>query len=135
MKPSSYSQAHIMQTGAIARACLTPGQRGKVLVAFSQAIYLLTEAGELFWLAAANVPLHQRCAQISVQLPMLSAGASFHVEDQRLTIDPGFIFDFDYASPWSAPRLDPNRVLEIARLPARMQAFFSRLDVAQAKGF
>jgi hypothetical protein len=127
--------ALMTQLGTVACACLTPGQRGKVLAAFSQAIYLLTEAGELFWLAADGAPMHRRCAQISAQLPGLSAGSPFHVEDQRLVIDPGFIFDVNQALPWSAPRLDPNRVLAITELPARMDAFFSRLDLAQAKGF
>jgi hypothetical protein len=127
--------ARMTQLGALARACLTPGQRGKVLAAFSQAIYLLTDAGELFWLAAADAPMHQRCAQTSPPLGRPSAGSPFHAEDQRLTIDPGFIFDVDHASPWSAPRLDPQRVLEITELPARLDALFSKLDLAQAKGF
>jgi hypothetical protein len=136
MKPSAvYSPAHIMHTGAVARACLASGQRGKVLAAFSQAIYLLTEAGELFWIGTGDTPMHQRCAQASPPLGRPSAGSPFHVEDQRLTIDPGFLFDVDHASPWSAPRLDPNRVVEITQLPARLQAFFARLDFAQATGF
>jgi hypothetical protein len=136
MKPSSvWLQTHITHTGAIARACLAPGQRGKVLAAFSQAIYLQTEAGELFWIATEDAPPHQRCALTSAHLPESSAGSPFHVEDQRLTIEPGLIFDVAHASLWSAPRLDPNRVLEFTQLPARTDAFFSRLDLSQAKGF
>jgi hypothetical protein len=127
--------AFMTQLGALARACLMPGQRGKVLAAFPTAIYLLTDAGELFWIGTDGIPMHQRCAQVSSQLTGLSAGASFHAEDQRLAIEPGFIVAFDRALPWSAPRLDPERVAEITRLPARLQAFFSRLDLAQTKGF
>jgi hypothetical protein len=136
MKPSSvYSQTHITHTGAIARACLAPGQRGKVLAAFSKAIYLVTETGELFWITTEDAPLHQRCAQISAHFPGFSAGAVFHVEDQRLTVEPGFICDVDHAALWSAPRLNPNHVLEITQLPARLHAFCSQLDFSQAKGF
>ena len=125
----------IIQTGIIARASLAPGQRGKVLAAFSKAIYLLTEPGELFWITTEDVPLHQRCAQAAAPLSGPSAGSLFHVEDQRLTIDPGFAYDIDHALLWSAPRLDPNQTLAITQLPARLQAFFSQLDFSQAKGF
>ena len=130
-----YSQAHILQTGAVARACLASGQRGKVLAAFSKAIYLLTDDGEVFWITAEDTPLHQRCAQVSAPLPEFSAGSPFQVEDQRLTIEPGFIFDVDPAPLWNAPRFDPNHVLEITQLPVRVGAFFSKLDLSQAKEF
>ena len=136
MKPSSaYSPAQIRQTGIIARTCLTSGQRGKVLAAFSKAIFLLPEAGELFWIAAEDAPLHQRCARIDTPLPELSSGAPFHIKDQCLTIEPGFNCGVDRASLWQAPRLEPNQVLEITRFSARVYAFFSQLDLAQAKGF
>jgi hypothetical protein len=136
MKPSSiYLPAHIMHTGAVARACLTPGQRGKVLAAFSKAMYLLTDAGELFWLVTDSTPLHQRCAQMAAPLVEPPAGSPFHVEDHRLTIDPGFVYDVEYASLWNAPRLEPTHVVEITRLPAHIAAFFSPLDLSQAHGF
>jgi hypothetical protein len=123
------------QVGTLARACLTPGQRGKVLAAFSTAIYLLTEAGELFWIGTDGSVMHQRCAQIPAQLPKTSTGAAFYVDDQRLVIDRGFRCDFDHVSLWKAPRLDPAQVVEISRLPARIAAFFSQLDLSQARGF
>lgn len=126
---------HITHTGAIARACLTPRQRGKVLAAFSKAIYLLTETGELFWITTEDAPLHQRCAQVAAPLSGPPAGSPFHIEDQRLTNDPRFICDVDRASLWNAPRLDPNHVLEITQFSTRLHAFFSQLDFAQAKGF
>ena len=127
--------ACMTQLGALARACLMPGQRGKVLAAFSNAAYLLTEAGELFWIGTDDTPMHQRCAQVSAQLIGLSAGAPFHAEAQHLAIDPGFIFDVGQAASWSAPRLNPAQVVEIAGLPAHVAVFFSRLDFSQAQGF
>ncbi len=136
MNPSPVDlPAHILQMGAVARACLMPGQRGKVLAAFSKAIYLLADAGELFWLGTDEIPMHQRCAQISAQLPGLSAGALYQVEEHCLTIDPGFRDDINHASPWNAPRLDLNHVVEIIKLPAHSAAFFSKLDLSQAQGF
>ena len=79
--------------------------------------------------------MHQRCAQVSAPLTGLSAGASFHVEGQSLAIDTGFVFDLGRSASWSAPRLNLAQVVEIARLPAHIAAFFSRLDLSQAQGF
>ncbi len=136
MKPSSVdSHEQITQLGTIAQACLAPGQRGKVLAAFSKAIYLLADTYEIFWIATADAPLHRRCAQVSSPLPRLLAGSPFHVESHRLTIDPAFAFDLQGASVWSAPGVDPNHVLEITVLSAHIQCFFSNLDFSKAKGF
>ena len=130
-----YSRAQIEQTGVMARTCLTPGQRGKVLAAFSKAIYLLTETDELFWITTEDMPLHQRAALTAAPLLEPSVGASFHVEDRQLKIDPGFILDFKQAVLWRAPRLSPDHLLEISRLSMRLHSLFSNLDLAQARGF
>jgi hypothetical protein len=123
------------QLGTTARACLAPGQRGKVLASFSKAIYLLTEANELFWITTDDAPMHRRCVTICTPLPRPLAGAPFRVEDHHLTIDPGFIFETENMSLWTAPRVDPSQVLEITGLPARIDALFSNLDLSQIKGF
>ncbi len=136
MKPSPvYSQAHIMHLGTMARACLAPDQHGKVLAVFSKAIYLLTETGELFWIATEDAPLHQRCAQVAAPLSGPPAGSPFHVEDHRLTIDPGFIYEAEHVSLWNAPRPDPSHVLEVTQLSAHVHAFIMQLDFSQAKEF
>ena len=132
---SAYSSAKLIQLGAIARSCLTPGQRGRVLAALSNAIYLLTDMNELFWIATAAAALHQRCAIISSPLPGPSVGAPFHVEHHRLTIDPAFVFDIGQAPVWHAPYVEPQHVLEISQLSARIQTFISNLDFSQAEGF
>lgn len=119
--------------GSLTRACLTTGQRGKVLAAFSKAIYLLTDADELFWIATDATPMHRRCAQTLSPLPGLVAGSPFHVQDQRLVVSPDFIFDIDLSSAWSEPYL--NSLADIAELPSRIHSFFSYLDLSQAKGF
>ena len=123
------------QLGMTARDCLMHGQRGKVLAVFSKVIYLLADADELFWIAEDDSPMHRRCAQISSPLPGLVAGSPFHVQNHHLTIDPGFIFEINDAPLWSAPRLDPNRILGIAQLPERSHSLFSNLNFSQAKGF
>src|SRR6266498_4013647 len=92
MTPSSVlSQTSITQIGTIARECLTPGCRGKVLAVVSKAIYLLTEERELFWITTKDVPMHRRCAQITSALPQLFVGSLFRVDNHRLITDSGFI--------------------------------------------
>ncbi|MBM3126449.1 MAG: DUF2877 domain-containing protein [Chloroflexi bacterium] len=129
MQPSSV----FTQLGTTARECLTDGQRGGVLAVFSKVIYLLTEADELFWITTGDALMHRRCAKISAPLPGLVAGSRFHVQNHRLTVDPDFIFDFDSASAWNAPR--PTHFLDSSALPDRILSFFSHLDLSQAKGF
>ncbi len=123
----------LVKLGAIARGCLTNGQRGKVLTVFSKAIYLLTEADELFWIATGDAPLHRRCAILPSPLPALAAGSPFRVADHRLTVDPDLLFEIGNPPLWIAPPV--NQILDAASLPARIHSFFSQLDVSQAKGF
>jgi hypothetical protein len=134
-KPDMKPASAIIQLGKIARDCLLPGRRGKVLAVFSKAIYFLTEANELFWVAANDSPMHRRCAQTSSPLPGPLAGSLFRVEDHHLTIDPDFVFDIDNASLWSAPRLDSRHVSRITEFSARIRSFYASLDLSQVKGF
>jgi hypothetical protein len=125
--------ATITQLSSHARTCLSPGQRGKVLAVFSKAIYLLTDAEELFWIAADDTPMHRRCLRISSPLPGLLTGAPFYVQDHRLIIDPDFVFHLGDASTWNLPH--PDSIIHIMDLPARIHSFFSSIDVSHAKGF
>ncbi|MCE7860617.1 MAG: DUF2877 domain-containing protein [Chloroflexi bacterium CFX2] len=129
MKPAST----FTQLGTIARDCLADGQHGKVLAVFSKAIYLLTEADELFWITAGDALMHRRCAQVSQPLPKLLAGSLFHVQNHHLMVAPDFLFEIADPPLWAAPRM--NQVLEIAALSTSVHSFFSQLDASQAKGF
>jgi hypothetical protein len=128
--PTLYS---ISQSGSFARSCLTAGQHGHVLAAFSKAIYLQAEAGELFWLSAQDTPMHRRCARITPGLPGLSPGATYRVEGRYLQIDKDVRIDLQETFPWSEPRGDP--VLALALLFPLVQGFFSSLEYSQARGF
>ena len=121
--------------GTLANECLAPGQRGKVLAAFSNAIYLLTDEGELFWIVSKYTPMHRRALKISAPLSGPQAGSPFNVTDHRLTIDPGLIFNKGNASLWSAPQISREETVEITEIPARVRTLFSNLDISQAKGF
>jgi hypothetical protein len=125
--------ATITQLGSLARACLSPSQRGKVIAVFSKAIYLLTDADELFWIAADDAPMHRRCLRISSPLPGLLAGSPFYVQDHHLRVDSDSIFEIGNPPVWVAPRA--NRILDIASLSTGIHSFFSQLNASQAKGF
>jgi hypothetical protein len=136
MKPSFVdSQADITQAGPVARRCLAPGQAGKVLAAFSKAIYLVTNDSELFWIAVDDAPMHRRCARISDALPGPSPETPFRIVGHHLLIDSGFNFNIDNTSLWSASYIDSKHVLQIQELPTRINSLFLNLDLSQAKGF
>lgn len=132
---SAFTQANITHIGASAYACFTPGQSGKVIAAFSKAIYLLTDDSELFWIVSDDTPMHRRALKSSAALSGPQAGSPFYVHDQRLIIDSTFAFNMDSALIWSAPSIDQNNIVDLNDIPAHTQTLFSSLDVSQAKGF
>jgi uncharacterized protein DUF2877 len=135
MKPDVfYPQANITHLGAFARSCLTPGRRGRVLAAFSKAVYLVTAEGDLFWITGEGAPMHQRCATVSSFPVGLRTNDQFHTGGHQRMIEPSLSFDIQGASDWVAPRLDPRGVLDSSELPRRVLAFFSDLDISQARG-
>lgn len=121
--------------GTLAHTCLAPGQRGKVLAAFSNAIYLLPDGAELFWIVSDNAPMHRRALKIFSPLSGPKAGSSFYVEDHRLMIDPGFVFDMNNALLWHAPQVSRKNTIEITGVRKSVQALFLNLDLSQARGF
>jgi hypothetical protein len=130
---SIVSRSSITRAGTIARECLAPGQRGRVLASFSQAIYLQSEIGELSWITSEDAPMHRRCAQISSPLPRLSTGAGFHVQGQILDIDPCYSFDMGTAFVWQEPHQE--WMVEPDDLYSRVQTLFANLDYSLARGF
>lgn len=124
-----------MQVGSLAHACLAPGLHGKVLASFSNAIYLLTDDAELFWIVAEDVPMHRRGLKISSPPSGPEAGSPFHVEDHRLLIDPGFAYDMDTALQWHPPQISRRKLIDIIEIPSRIEALFSSFDLSPARGF
>lgn len=136
MKSSAISShPHIAQLGRTAHSCILQGGHGNVLAVVSQAIYLLTESGELLWITTDSAPMHRRCVQIIMPLPGLSEGSQFRMRDQQLEFDPSIVLDMQNASVWTAPRLHPDQLLDFTKLFTRIQSLFSLLDHSQARGF
>jgi hypothetical protein len=134
MKPDSiHALDSISQAGSFARSCLTAGQHGQVLAAFSKAIYLQAEAGELFWLSTQDAPMHRRCARVSGELPAPSAGSRYQVHGHGLKIDKDIALELDGTIPWDEPGRVP--AMDISSLDLHVQEFFATLNTSQARGF
>jgi hypothetical protein len=124
------------QIGETACGLLTPGACGQVLAVFSRAAYLVTEQGELFWLASENAPMHLRGLQIAGPFPELVAGENFFIEDQCINIASHLQVDFGDASTWAVSPIPAEAALEIDRIPVRVRGMFpTRFDLSQASGF
>jgi len=124
------------QMGETARRLLTPGACGQVLAGFSMAAYLVTEQGELFWLASENAPMHLRGLRIAGHFPKLVAGENFFIQSKCINIAPDLQVNFGDASAWAVSPIPRNTALEIDKIPARVKSIFSTgFDLSQASGF
>jgi hypothetical protein len=123
----------ITQAGSIARYCLTPGQHGHVLAAFSKAIYLQSSSSELFWITHLESTMHRRCARVNSILPDLSPGSSYQVESRNLKFENEVTIGLEQAIQWDEPCRDPA-MAEALLFPC-VQTFFSSLDYSRARGF
>jgi hypothetical protein len=126
-------QGTINQAGKKAYSFLVSEQRGQVLAVFSKAIYLLTEQGEIFWLAGNGAPKHDRCAVVSPFIPPQPDGVSFSVEESRLIIDHAFAYEIDPVGIWAPP--ETKCILEPAELVGVLKYLVLQLDCSQARGF
>jgi hypothetical protein len=127
------SQGTIGQAGRKAYSFLVPEQRGQVLAAVSKAMYLLTEQGELFWLAGEDTSMHDRCAVVATPISLLPDGAPFFVEGLKLIINQGITYEIGNVAVWSPPK--PDYIPEPSALVDHFEFFVSQLDCSQARGF
>jgi hypothetical protein len=113
-----------------------PGACGQVLAGFSRAAYLVTEQGELFWLASENAPMHPRGLRIAGPFPKLAEGESFFIRDQCINIAPHLQVEFGGASTWAVSPIPAEAALEIDQIPVRVKGMFlTGIDSSQASGF
>ncbi len=100
---------------------LKTGSEGRILAAFSKAVYLDNVNGELCWLVTNNQPMHRRGIQIQGALPVVAAGSAYRVKGQHLLLGDDIDLDLGPASTWVSPRPDPDKCLPIEALPNRLQ--------------
>ena len=119
---------YVQKIGEAARRLLTPSLRGKVLAVVTDAVYLLSDQDELFWLTTETFPMHHRCLRLSGTLPRLAVDAPFHVEDRHLLVASLGCLDFSQASIWESPLISSGDVLMIANLAECVRLAFSTFD-------
>ena len=115
----------IHRIGELARNALTQGSYGKVLAAFSKAIYLINAQDDLYWLAIESTPMHQRGIHFVGPLPRVAADSPFTVIDQHLKLGSNFILDFSQASIWGSPPPFPGDNPPIFDLSERLGTVIS----------
>ena len=108
--------------GKAARLWLSDGQRGKVLASVNHATYLLTEAGELVWLATPESPKHRRCIQCPPPLPRLAVDSTFTIRARLIVLESGTELKLGAAQVWEAPALPVNEVIDFGILPFKLFA-------------
>lgn len=106
--------------GEAASIWLTPGRGGKVLAAVNHATFLLTESGELIWLASAESPLHRRCIRWPVPLPNLAVETTFLVQGRSIDLASGTKLDLCNSEIWEAPVVPIQKVIEHDKLPDKL---------------
>ncbi len=119
---------HALEIGETAHGVLDSEPRGTVIAAVSNALYLLSERGELFWLAAADISRHSRGIRVSGPLPRLAVNAPFVVNGHGIIIASDAVLDCRRAFTWRAPRISTDDALPITCLPERLCIAFSALD-------
>lgn len=106
--------------GEAARGWLSQDQRGKVLAVVTHATYLLTEAGELVWLATPESPKHRRCIQWPASLPRLAVDSTFTIQSQSIIIEGGTKLNLSGSHIWEPPALRVGDNIEIGQLSDKL---------------
>jgi hypothetical protein len=110
--------------GEAVSSWLSQGQRGKVLAVVNHATYLLTEQGELVWLATTESPKHRRCINWPAPLPRLAVDTTFTVRGRSIDLASGTKLDLRTSEVWKAPTVPVQEVIELDILPYKLFAVF-----------
>jgi hypothetical protein len=102
--------------GEAALRVLSAAKKGSVLASVTNAVYMLSEQGDLCWLIPTDSPMHQRAMQVTAPIPPLNVGSSYKVIEQSLIISYGETLDFQHAAIWVSPTLSSNQIVPISRL-------------------
>jgi hypothetical protein len=81
----------------------------------SDAAYLTTGGGDIFWLAREQTPLHARAIQTFFEPRALRSGDRLFIEASDLRVGRRITIELDSASEWEASSISPD---ERAPLPA-----------------
>jgi hypothetical protein len=111
--------------GEAANSWLREGRSGKILANVNHATYLLTEQGELIWMATPESPRHRRCILWPGPLPNLIVGSTFRIRDGSICPDSETMLDLRASEIWIAAIPRENDVIEIEILPDKLAGIVS----------
>ncbi len=96
------------------------GSRREVLASVNHAVYLLSDQGELVWLATPKSPKHHRCIQWPTQLPRLAVDSTFTIQGQSINFKSGEELNFYTLCDYETPALPVSEVIGIEQLPDKL---------------
>ena len=129
-------QFPLYRIGEKALDSLKTDSHGRILAAFSEAIYLEGLYDNLLWLINDKIPMHRRAIQIHGDLPKVARDSTFSVNGQRLVLGPDIDLDLVPASIWISPRPNLGQLPPFEDLADRL-AIITRLidDFPPPTGF
>src|SRR3990170_1452170 len=86
--------------GLMARQILSPDSSGTILAGTSRAVYLRSAAGELFWLAPGDVPMHRRGIRVQASLPRPARDSAYRIADGTLQLGSAVSIELGHARVW-----------------------------------
>ena len=121
------SVIELRNVGEAAFRVLAAAQKGSVLASVTDAVYMLSEQGELCWLIPMDSFMHQRAMQVIAPIPHLNVGISYEVVDHSLITSCGDILDFQHATVWVSPTVSSNQIVSISSLSETLTSVADRL--------
>jgi len=111
--------------GRIASDLITRGCAGKILAVVTNAAYLVTDDGEIFWLAREALPMHPRAILAEFDENALRVGMIFSARDGRVRLADRLTIDCTTAKRWLPAPINPARVAPPAKLSARADKLYT----------
>jgi uncharacterized protein DUF2877 len=127
------SRAHLLTTGEFAWSCLTNERQGRVLASTSRTLWLMTDGGQLFWLADAEAPMHRRCGTLDGGVPKIAADTPYAVRGDQLVIGPDHKMELGTPQMWHTPL--PARAAPGKIIASSVYNLTQSIIVAQGIGF
>ena len=94
--------------------------RGKILAVVSNAAYLMTDHGELFWLAREGLPAHSRAILAPFDENMLCVGMAFAARDAHLQIAGRVMIECASVERWTPAPITPAHAAPPGVVSARV---------------
>ncbi len=124
-----------LQIGNHARQLLRADAGGEVLAVVSNATYLKTDPGEIFWVGGEDLQHHKRGIQVSGAIIPPAVGTRFRMWGNTLLLGDRLGIETEGAAIWRAPEMDRSSLAPPLELPTRWVDFSRSYLPDQDEGF